>query len=404
MTGATTPCPAEAASHASTFCHSALPGLEAIIKQRWNEMVPSPDPRLRGSMLVDHDLPHSLATRLQILAPAESGLSTCLERLEAALRAQVPSHGAFGEDDELDVDTPLGLAPIGAPQACMRALVQDFSRRQRQATMLVAGCVTASSILTVVGVVALATIAGPPAGRSEAPSPRHANAVAWQGPSPDLPAVMHVSASPDRTGKGDSLFVPARLGAVEPAAAPTALPAAWRASGPQLILMQTGRSISLAPLIEPRRASYVLIRGLPGDAKLSAGQRSPSGAWLVKAGDVGSLTMSISGDVSGDYTAEIYALGVGAPPQGRQRLVFRVEPGFGRMAADGCNWAATLRDMAMTSKAGREGGVSASAEPQAAHLTDEGETTEAGLPYERTSEAGDAESSERMKILASLSG
>ena len=403
MTGATTPCPAETGLQALP-CRSALPGLEAIIKQRWNEVAPSPDPRLRGTRLVDPDLPPSLATRLQILAPADSGLTTFIERLEVALRAAIPSADAFGEDDELDVDMPLGLAPIGAPQACMQALVQDFSRRQRQATMLVAGCVTASSILTVVGVVALATIAGPPAGRSEGPSPGHLNALAWQPSSDDTPAVVPISASPERTAKGDSLFVPARLDAAEPAAAPTVLPAVQRASGPELILMQPGRSLSLAPLIEPRRASYVLIRGLPADAKLSAGQRSPSGAWLVKASDIGSLTMSIGGDVSGDYTAEIYALGVGAPPQGRQRLVFRVEPGFGRMATDGFNWAATLRDMAMTSEAGREGGVSISAEPQAAHLLDEDETTETDFPYERTSEAGHAESKERMKILASLSG
>jgi hypothetical protein len=398
MTGATTPCPAETGLQALP-CRSALPGLEAIIKQRWNEVAPSPDPRLRGTRPVELDLPQSLASQLQIFAPAESGLTTFLERLEVALRAPIPSPDAFGEDDELDADMPLGLAPIGAPQACMQALLQDFSRRQRHATMLVAGCVTASSILTVVGVVALATIAGPPAGRSESPSPGHLNSLAWQRTSADTPGVVPISASPDRSAKGDSLFVPARLDAAESAAAPIVLPAVQRASGPELILMQPGRSLSLAPLIEPRRASYVLIRGLPDDAKLSAGQRSPSGAWLVKASDIGSLTMSIGGDVSGDCTAEIYALGVGSPSRGRQRLVFRVEPGFGRMATDGFNWAATLRDMAMTSEA-----VSTSTETPTAHLTDEGDAAEADLPYERTSEAGDAESKERMKILASLSG
>src|SRR5688572_17617646 len=105
MTGATTPCPAETGLQALP-CRSALPGLEAIIKQRWNEVAPSPDPRLRGSRLDDLDLPQSLASRLHILAPAESGLTTFIERLEAALRAQIPSSEALAEDDELDVDMP----------------------------------------------------------------------------------------------------------------------------------------------------------------------------------------------------------------------------------------------------------------------------------------------------------
>jgi hypothetical protein len=285
----------------------------------------------------------------------------------------------------------------------MQALVQDFSRRQRQATLLVAGCVTASSIFTVLGIAALAAIAVPPAGGDDNPSPRHSNAMAWQSPSSGTADVTRVLASPDRTGKSDSLFMPARLDMAAPAAAPMVPPAAQRAAAPELILMQAGRPLSLAPLIEPRRASYVLIRGLPEEARLSAGWRSPSGAWLVKAGDVGSLTMSIGGNLSGDYTAEIYALGAGALPQGRQRLVFRIEAAYGRMSADGFDWAATLRDMATTIETGRAGGVSASAEPQAAQRIGEDASDDIGIPYERTSEAGPPESPERVKILASLS-
>jgi hypothetical protein len=113
--------------------------------------------------------------------------------------------------------------------------------------------------------------------------------------------------------------------------------------------------------------------------------------------------MSIGGNLSGDYTAEIYALGAGALPQGRQRLVFRIEAAYGRMSADGFDWAATLRDMATTIETGRAGGVSASAEPQAAQRIGEDASDDIGIPYERTSEAGPPESPERVKILASLS-
>lgn len=377
MTGATTPCPAETGSQALP-CRSALPGLEAIVKHNWSEVVPRPDPRLRASLEQNTPLPQSLAARLQILAPAESGLTTFLEGLESVLRSQRAASDSFDVDDEIDVDMPLGLAPIGAPQAHMQALVRDFSRRQRQATMLVTGCVATSCVLTVVGIAALASLT-PQAGRSEDRLRDRSNAVAWEAPAPDAPALTLTSASLNRSGKSDSLFVFARLAAAEPPRAAEEVRSGRRASAPELILMQPGRPVSLAPLIAPRRASYVLIRGLPGEATLSAGTRSPSGAWLVKAAEIESLTLSIDGTVSGDYTAEIYAVGAQALPQGRQRVVFRVESAFGRTAADGFNWAATLRDMAMTHEA-----------------------NPSGVSYERISDAGDTVP-RRMKILASLS-
>jgi hypothetical protein len=369
MTGSCTPRKAEPGSQAF-HRHSRIAGLEAIIRQRWDEIAQRPDPRMHAASVTaagEAAPPPSLAARLQILAPVDSGLSNFLDQLETALRSQVSPHGAFDGDGDLDADTPLGLAPIGAPQACMQALVHDFSRRQRQATMLVAGCVAASCALTLAGIAALASIAGSNTGANEDASERHASSLAWQSPAPSNAVPMLASASPNRSRKSDALFVPAHRAAAEPSRRVT--PREPHSFAPELVLMQAGRPLSLGPLIEQRQARYVLIRGLPGEAKLSAGQRNPSGAWLIKDEDIGALTLSIDGDASGDYTAEIYALGPSAPPQGRQRLVFRVEQAFGRAAALDANWTSMLPDMA----------------------------------NERASLTGNEDARERLKILASLS-
>ena len=391
-TGSTTPRLAEPGSQAS-LDRSGLPGFETIIKQSWTEVVPQPDPRLNASRAAEGPLPPSLGRRLRVLAPTDSGLTAFLERLESALRAHGAEDEALDGDEGIDPDTPLGLAPMGAPQACMQALVQDFSRRQRQATMFVTGCVAVSCLLTVVGIAALASLAGPQAASGEGSSGRHANSVAWQDPSPPVPILTLVSTSPDRSGKSDSLYELARLAAIESERRLSAALSERLASRPQLILMRTGRPISLAPLIEPRRATYILVRGLPEEARLSSGQRSPRGAWLVKADDIGSLSLSIDGDASGDYTAEVYALGANALPQGRQRLVFRVEPAFGRAAADDLNWAATLRDMANETRSGSDRDL---------RLVKPGEAGEANVSYGRVSELSVQNDVERMEILASL--
>ena len=389
MTGSAAPL-TELGSQASQLDGSELPGLEAFIKQHWTEVVPQPDPRLNANRAAESFLPHSLGRRLQMLAPTDSGVAAFLERLECALHAQGAPGQALDIEEDIDPDIPLGLAPMGAPQACMQALVQDFSRRQRQATMFVTGCIAASCLLTVVGITALASLTGPQAARSEDPARRHSNSAVWHDPVPAALPVTLVSASPDRSGKSDSLYELARLEAVESERRLRVAFSERSASRPQLILMRAGRPISLAPLIEPRRAAYVLIRGLPEEARLSAGQRSPRGAWLIRADDIGSLSLSIDGDASGDYTAEIYALGANALPQGRQRLVFRVEPAFARAAADDLNWAATLRDMA---NAARSGSVR---DPR---LVDPGEASEESVQPERVSEFDN----KGRKILASLS-
>ncbi|MGB6949290.1 MAG: hypothetical protein WBD84_08880, partial [Methyloceanibacter sp.] len=79
------------------------------------------------------------------------------------------------------------------------------------------------------------------------------------------------------------------------------------------------------------------VRGLPKEATLSAGQRNPSGAWLVKEKDVSQLTLSVGANASGDYPVEIYALGATSAPQARQRLLIRVEQALGSATVSDAN-------------------------------------------------------------------
>jgi TPR repeat protein len=203
---------------------------------------------------------------------------------------------------------------------------------------------------------------------------------------------------------------------------------------PQLIIVQAGRPLELGPLLTQRQARYVLVRGLPSDAKLSAGQRNPSGAWLVKDKDADHLTLSIDGAASGDYPVEVYALGAASAPQARQRFMFRVEASAGPTTASAPDQpTAVAQPSPLMQRAMRllgEGDI-AGARLLLMHLAEQGESdaayqlartfdaeylTEIGAQgvgpdktravgwYERASETGNAKAAERLKILASLSG
>ena len=210
-------------------------------------------------------------------------------------------------------------------------------------------------------------------------------------------------------------------------------------------MMQAGRPIELAPLLPQRQARYVLFRGLPNDARLSAGQRNPSGAWLVKDKDLDRLTLSMARSARGDYPIEVYALGAASAPQARQRFVFRVAAGPTSAAAGGA--AGVLFDMALLG-VGEQSAATKSSPLMARamrllgegdiagarllfmHLAEQGESeaayelgrtfdgevlSELGVKgvgpdrtravgwYEHASESGNAKAAERLKILASLS-
>src|SRR5262245_2084591 len=168
MTGSAAPCTAEPGSQP---LHQPLPRdyLEAarpaaIPGVRWDAIHRSTFPyietpkytrRLASGMA----LPRSLAARLWTLAPDDQELGNFLEDLALAVRADLSKDYDVSDSETFAAGRP--LEPKLAPQAHMQALVHDFRRRQRQASMLVAGCVATSFVLTVVGIAALASFTKP---------------------------------------------------------------------------------------------------------------------------------------------------------------------------------------------------------------------------------------------------
>jgi hypothetical protein len=266
----------------------------------------------------------------------------------------------------------------------MQALVHDFRRRQRQASMIVAGCVATSFVLTVVGIAALATFAKPAPADAE-PLAKKSSSVVWRQQHDAAPKLILAKAAPF-----------ADPAPVEESSNPlpdpvTPRPTAANAA-PQLIVVQAGRTFELAPLLSSRQARYVLLRGLPNEATLSAGQRNPSGAWLVKDKDVDRLTLSVGGAASGDYPVEVYALGASSAPQARQRLVFRVAAGPTSGAATDAS--GTLFNMALMGVAPVQPAATAEASPLMAHamrLLGEGDIAGARLLFMHLAEQGESE-------------
>jgi hypothetical protein len=383
-------------------------------------------------------LPRSLAARLRTLVPDDEELGTFLEDLALAVRAETGSGYDLSDSEAFEAGLP--LEPKPAPQAHMQALVHDFRRRQRQASILVAGCVATSIVLTVVGIAALASFAKPSPADAD-PLVKSSSSVVWHGSQDSaLPKLILAKAAP--------FTEPAPVEEEASSAAPEPVTASSSAANttPLLIMVQAGRPLELAPLLTQRQARYVLVRGLPSEAKLSAGQRNPSGAWLVKERDAGHLTLSIGGAASGDYPVEVYALGAASAPQARQRLVFRVAAGPTLASAAGA--PGTLFNAAQA-PAQAQPAAAAPASPLMArairllgegdiagarlllmHLAEQGEAdaayelartfdaeylaelgargvgpdkTRAVGWYEWASESGSVKAAERLKILASLS-
>jgi hypothetical protein len=306
--------------------------------------------------------------------------------------------------------------------------------------MLVAGCVATSIVLTVVGIAALVGFTKPTPADAD-PLVKNSSSVVWRG-SQDaaLPKLILAKAAPFTEP------APVEDEASSPVPQPVTGSSSAANTAPQLIMVQAGRTLELAPLLTQRQARYILVRGLPSEAKLSAGQRNPSGAWLVKDKDADRLTLSIGGTASGDYPVEVYALGASSAPQARQRLVFRVAAGPTLASATGAS--GTLFNMALGAAP-----VQTSAAPETSplmaramrllgegdiagarllfmHLAEQGESdaayelartfdaevlTELGARgvgpdrtravgwYEWASETGSVKAAERLKILASLS-
>jgi TPR repeat protein len=449
MTGSTAPCPAESGLQplrqpiAREYLEAARPA--AIPGVRWDAIHRSTFPYIETPQYTRRiargmALPRSLAARLRTLVPDDEELGIFLEDLALAVRAETGSGYDLSDSEAFEAGLP--LEPRPAPQAHMQAFVHDFRRRQRQASMLVAGCVATSIVLTVVGIAALASFAKSSPAEAD-PLVKNSSSVVWRGPQePALPKLILAKAAPFTEP------APVEEEASSPLPEPVTGSSPAANAAPQLVMVQTGRTLELAPLLTQRQARYILIRGLPSEANLSAGQRNPSGAWLVKDREAVRLTLSIGGAASGDYPVEVYALGASSAPQARQRLVFRVAAGPTQAsAASGASGA--LFNMALGTAAPAQPGAASETSPLMAramrllgegdlagarllfmHLAEQGESeaayelartfdaevlTELGARgvgpdktrakgwYEWASETGSVKAAERLKILASLS-
>jgi len=442
MTGSTSPCKAEPGLRPSCPPPAHKPrlaSLAAIPGVYWGASTNRPRPRIEDgtwSSLGDklpRTPPPSLLARLRAVPPDDQ-----LRSFLSDLRSGVHAHGHSEATDSAAYAAGLPLEPGAAghvPQAHVQALIHEFQRRQRRASLLVAGCVAASVVLTAAGIVALMSMEKPKASDS--------------GPTTKSSVVLHgqhaaVAAQPR--------LILASVIPSSPSESAPAAPSPWAEAAhlarPQLIQMKANVPFPLASLLSLRQARYLLVRGLPNEAKLSAGQRNPSGAWLVKEKNMAGLTVTIGGSSGGDYPVEIYALGATSTPQARQRLLLRVEKGPTPTTSFETSAPNSLFDMALANAkpAGSPASPNASAQMADAmrllgdgdiagarllfqQLADQGESeaayelartfdpetlTALGAKnvqadrklavtwYERASETGNAKAAERLKILASL--
>jgi hypothetical protein len=347
----------------------------------------------------------------------------------------------FEQFNVLTADAPLDPERrIAVPQLHVQTLMEEFRRRQRQASILVASSIATAVLLTVGGIWLVAHFAAPPGGSSDNRPLLRSTSVAWQKPvnsfgEAGLPGAAVLA---KRAAKGEPLLVPASPVMASPQA-PT-------------ILAASGRQIAFAPLLPPSHAGYYLIRGLPGNAELSAGRRSDSGTWLVKAVHAHALVLSLGAGAEGDYPVEVYVLQSGDSPQARRSLVLRIEsPAQNHVAASpDKGWTSALLDLVPAAQAAEAPAIPADTgalHARARRLLAEGDIAAARLLliyiaergegeaayelgrtfdqemlaqlgakgiagdiarargwYERAAQDGNAKALERLKILASLSG
>lgn len=360
-----------------------------------------------------------------------------------------PSIFALADDSGDQADTPKGAhrilavlqsemaKPIAAArEAQLRSLIQDFRKRQRDANLLVAASLMSACLLTFLGFATAMSLAKPQPEVENPTLKRRATSVAWQRPQQET--------------KGDSLLI--ATAAPSFGRSPLLIDAALRSSAdpaPQIILASHDRDLALASLLPRRQARYVLIRGLPADAKLSAGLRNTSGGWMVRNEDVSTLTLAFRSAefepgvarASGDYPLEVYLLGEEAAPQARRNFILRVDAQASGEEQTAMTSSSSFLELAvlgmppenisLLSRADdlMDQGDVASARLLFRHLADRGvdraafelartfdadvlaslnvrgvsgDKKEAKLWYERAAGIGNVAATERLKILASL--
>src|SRR6476619_6951447 len=185
------------------------------------------------------------AARRHDAAPLAGGAA---EDLALAVRAKISSSYDLSDSEAFAAGLP--LEPKAAPQAHMQTLVHDFHRRQRQASLLVAGCVAASFVLTVIGIAALARFAKPSPVDAE-PITKAASSVDWRQPQ-EAAVPMLIAAS---------FTEPTPVAEHEPSPSPEPAAAVLSAGSttPQLVVLYQGQTLELAPLLSQRQARYVLV-------------------------------------------------------------------------------------------------------------------------------------------------
>ncbi len=316
--------------------------------------------------------------------PAEAGL--LFEDLPIDAWDDGAEDSAFDDEASLTAGDPLDPERwVIAPQVHVQSLLYEFHRRQRQASLLVAGSIATAVALTLGGLVLVASWTTPrPA--DQRPS-AHSTSVVWQRPAVGNPPAP-IEIATNRAAKTAPLLVPAIVAAPD-AAAPA--PAA-----PQTILTASGRDIAFGALLPPSNARYLLIRGLPAEAKLSSGRDSGSGAWMVKGEHVPVLTLALGKTAAGDYPIEVYVLASGDGPQARRNFLLRVEPPAQAYAAGaGKNWAAGLLDAVPSAHAAEPAAAppanAAVLHDRAQELLDIGDIAAARLLLLHLAERGDGE-------------
>ncbi len=140
---------------------SALSGSPAILT---HEPLIGAFPAAKTAAAPPRKLPHLLSARLERLAPPDPGLKSFLNRIDRSSAIDgrqhshdIPLRGPHRPDAQGFSAVDAGpFAPME-----MRAFAQQFQRRQRKATLLVAGCVTVSFVLTALALVTTMGVSGP---------------------------------------------------------------------------------------------------------------------------------------------------------------------------------------------------------------------------------------------------
>lgn len=253
--------------------------------------------------------PASLTALLGLPSITDDGDASCQPPVTQAndLGAAVAFIGDASEGDEVLDRTAL---------LQLQGLVQAFYRRQRQASLLVACSIATAVALTFGGLVLLFSVT------DRAPA-KHEDATPQDGTSVARAALAAPRLKPFRMqANSQAKTAPLLIRAKADGEAQTFAEAAPAA---QVIRANTGRPLALAPLLPLGSARYLLLRGLPEEAKLSAGRQTGTGTWMVKGADVPDLTLTVGDSANGDYPLEIYRLDTGDGLQARRRLVLRVD-------------------------------------------------------------------------------